>query len=220
MPSGSWRFAHLLRLTPCGSAARIPRAGDPFAVRRRSCPRSGSSWLLSAAVRRRNHRKAPDELHHLVRGDGVLRVGRRVPADRGRVELRCDRGQRTARLSVVDARDVDRDRRHAGGVRLCRGWNRGLRYDRSAEGWVQAAGRRQVGAVRPRRQCVGVGTGLGCNDIFHAMHRLRAACATQTFRVHRGGAFRNTEASSRAAMRGWDPASYRASDVGARCARP
>lgn len=40
------------------------------------------------------------------------------------------------------------------------------------------------------------------------------------FRIHRGGGFRNTEAAARSATRGFDPESYRASDVGVRCARP
>ncbi len=48
-------------------------------------------------------------------------------------------------------------------------------------------------------------------------------CANLTdaaFRVHRGGGFRNVEVAARSATRGFDPASYRASDVGVRCARP
>ncbi len=48
-------------------------------------------------------------------------------------------------------------------------------------------------------------------------------CANLTdasFRLHRGGAFRNVEMAARSATRGFDPPSYRASDVGVRCARP
>lgn len=48
-------------------------------------------------------------------------------------------------------------------------------------------------------------------------------CANLTdaaFRVHRGGAFRNLDTAARSATRGYDPANYRASDVGVRCARP
>jgi sulfatase modifying factor 1 len=47
-----------------------------------------------------------------------------------------------------------------------------------------------------------------------------ADLSAASFRVHRGGGFRNTEVSSRTATRGYDPTTYRASDVGGRCARP
>lgn len=45
-------------------------------------------------------RGSPDRLHHVVRGVRVLHLGRRLPAERGRVELRRGRRRRSARLSM------------------------------------------------------------------------------------------------------------------------
>src|SRR6185436_12685504 len=57
-------------------------------------------------------REQADELRDMVRGDGVLHLGRRVSADRGGVELCGERRERTARVPVVESSDLDEYRLH------------------------------------------------------------------------------------------------------------
>jgi hypothetical protein len=92
-------------------------------------------------------REQADELRDVVRGDGVLHLGRWLPADGSRVELRGERRQRAARVPVVASGQLGDHRLQVRELRP----RDALRRRSEPRRKRIAAGRWQVGPLGPVR---------------------------------------------------------------------